>query len=116
MKKERQISIEVRQLAEKIARYKGEHDNSVPSPANLIPLFSSLQLNTLLSADEAAYILEVAFGRSISLDTVKHLRRTGKLRYAKQLSERAYVYTLQDVIMVQNQPRGRPRKTKYPIT
>lgn len=94
-----------------------EETKSIPPLSELVKLFQGRELDTILTAQEAALIGSAVAGRSISTDYIKRMRLDGRLP-GKQISERAYAYRLRDLLAVEyrkpytKKPTGRKPKTK----
>lgn len=107
------LSDEVQSIVQRIEKHRTGSDPLLPS--DMVKLFHSRELDTVLNADEAAHVASMAAGRPISTDYIKRLRLTGRLR-AKKVNERAYIFTLKDVLLLEyrpaykRKPPGRPRK------
>lgn len=116
MTKERMISEEAQSIANKIDEMRTGLGRA-PAYKELAGLFPVRALDTVLSADEVAIIGSAIAGRQISTDYIKRLRLAGRLT-AKQISPRAYIYRLKDMLLVEfrapyaHKPTGRPPKRR----
>lgn len=88
------------EVKKRIRQAKEEHKGQLVNPHDLAKLFTTHELDTLYTPSETSEILTEVAGRDISMDYVKLLRLKGRLPAGKQVTQRAYMYKLLNVLFV----------------
>jgi hypothetical protein len=88
------------EIKKRIRQAKDKQEGNAVDPHELASLFTKHELDTLYTPSETSDILAEIAGRPISLDYIKLLRLKGRLPAGKQVTPRAYMYKLLNVLYV----------------
>jgi hypothetical protein len=94
------MPISIESITKRIEDARKKSENDFLGVDELVKLCSKQELSSLLTSDETAKVLTAMAGRNISMDYVKLLRRKDRLPVGRQVTERAYLYRLQDILFV----------------